>query len=452
MKQIVFISFFISLFIGCEPVDYKPFTTDPELFQRSMKALTDVIVYDIFSPPVASRIYAYPSIAAYEALIPGYNGYQSMAGQLTDLELPPQPDKTKEISHEVAALKAFLVVGKTMIFSEDRIEAFEKKLWEEIEDSGIPSPVFNESIAYGEVVANHILAWADKDNYKQTRTFPKYTVKNEPYAWKPTPPDYAEGIEPSWNKIRLLILDSASQFVPPPPTPYDMDENSLFHREMMEVYDIGVNLDQEQEEIAKFWDCNPFVSHHSGHAMFATKKITPGGHWIGITAISTRQSQSNFMETAEAFSRVSISLFDAFIVCWDEKWRSILIRPETVINEFVDQDWAPLLQTPPFPEYTSGHSVISTAAATTLTDLFGEEFHFLDTTEVEYGMPPRSFTSFLNASSEAAISRIYGGIHYMPAITNGVDQGRDVGNFVVGNLKTKYSLPDQNASLINSEN
>jgi hypothetical protein len=246
-----------------------------------------------------------------------------------------------------------------------------------------------------------------------------------------------EGIEPHWNKIRPFLIDSATQFVPDPPTPFDMDKESIFYKELIEVYEVGVNLDDEQKEIASFWDCNPYVSHHRGHAMFATKKITPGGHWIGITAIASRQANLDLMKTVETYARVSIALSDAFIVCWDEKWRSILIRPETVINEYLDEDWVPFLQTPPFPEYTSGHSVISTAAAMTLTDLLGENFQFADTTEMEYGLPMREFDSFLGASQEAAVSRLYGGIHYMPAITNGVAQGKEVGAFIIENLDTQ---------------
>ena len=155
--------------------------------------------------------------------------------------------------------------------------------------------------------------------------------------------------------------------------------------------------------------------------MFATKKITPGGHWIGITASCYPPSmQSSFVETVNAYTNVSIALFDAFISCWDEKWNTLIVRPETLINEHYDEEWLPLLQTPPFPEYTSGHSVISRAAAVTLTDLYGEDFSFTDTTEVAYGLGEREYTSFIHASEEAAISRLYGGIHYMMAIDEGV--------------------------------
>ena len=173
--------------------------------------------------------------------------------------------------------------------------------------------------------------------------------------------------------------------------------------------------------------------------MHATKKITPGGHWIGITSIACRKQKSSMMESATAYAMTSLALADAFISCWDEKYRSNLIRPETVINEYIDEEWLPLLQTPPFPEYTSGHSVISGASAIVLTSLFGDDFEFDDDTEVEYGLPVRSFKSFIHASEEAAISRLYGGIHYMPAIDNGVTQGRALGRYIVDNIKLKDS-------------
>ena len=177
------------------------------------------------------------------------------------------------------------------------MEEFREKLYERLEDEGLPSSVKKSSLVYGEAVASHILSWADGDMYKQTRTYPKYTVRSETEFWKPTPPDYMEGIEPHWNKIRTMVIDSARQYKPEEPLAVDMTEGSAFHTQLMEVYEVGGNLDKESSQIAKFWDCNPYVSHHRGHAMFATKKITPGGHWIGITAIATRQAGSSFDET-----------------------------------------------------------------------------------------------------------------------------------------------------------
>lgn len=192
-----------------------------------------------------------------------------------------------------------------------------------------------------------------------------------------------------------------------------------------------------------FWDCNPYKMNVKGHVMYAEKKITPGGHWMGITGIASKAKNLNWRQTAEAMAVASIYLFDAFISCWDEKYRSVLIRPETYINRYMDEEWTPLLQTPPFPEYTSGHSVISTAASQALTGLLGEPFYFLDSTEVKYGLGTREFNSFREAAEEAAISRFYGGIHYLPAITNGVDQGRAVASWIEGRIRTrKISLAE----------
>src|SRR5690606_21503697 len=264
-----------------------------------------------------------------------------------------------------------------------------------------------------------------------------YTVNNDPSTWKPTPPAYMDGIEPHWNKIRTFVIDSAAQFTPPPPTPFSTDNNSQFFKEAYEVYEIGKNLTEEQSAIARFWDCNPFMMNVKGHVMFATKKISPGGHWVNITHVACVKDNKNYVESAEAYALVSLALVDGFISCWDEKYRSNLIRPETYINQHIDDKWTPLLQTPPFPEYTSGHSVISNAAAVVLTDLFGENFSFTDSTEVEFGLDVRSFNSFMEASAEAAVSRLYGGIHYRPACEIGVTEGRDLGKFVMNKINTR---------------
>lgn len=418
-------------------INYKEELSDPELFQAAMQNLTDIVVYDIFSPPVASRVYLYPSVAAYEIMAYfNSDNFNSLKGQVKELRNIPIPENPN-IDPNLAAIFSFNQVGKALIFSEKKMEIFETNFDNKLKDFGVPSRVINASKEYADKVSKSILDWASKDMYSQTRTFPKYSILEGDRFWKPTPPDYMDGIEPHWPKIRTMVLDSSNQFPPKDPIPFDLKKGSPFHKQLMEVYQVTNSLTEEQTNIAKFWDCNPYVSHHKGHAMFATKKITPGGHWIGITAIATRKAKSSFEDTINAYVNVSIALFDAFISCWDEKWETLVVRPETLINQYYDEEWLPLLQTPPFPEYTSGHSVISRAAALTLTDLFGENFDFVDTTEVSYGLPSRSYKSFINASEEAAISRLYGGIHYMMAITEGVAQGQNVGDFIVKNIQTK---------------
>lgn len=443
LKKVIYLLSITLVLNSCDSDEsYLVKLNDASLFNDTMQILTDVVVYDIFSPPVASRVYVYPTIAAYSIMQKTYpNKYNSLEYQLSDFkEISSYEDP--DVIPNLSAIHAFLIVGKALIFSENKIDEYMDNLYDELKSLGLPKRKLNKSKEYGELVASEILKWADDDFYKQTRTFPKYTIQQGDKFWKPTPPDYMEGIEPHWNKIRPMVIPSTDIFNPPPPLEINMSKNSSFYNELMEVYRIGRqvnedNNDSEEAKIAAFWDCNPYVSHHKGHAMFATKKITPGGHWIGITKIASDISNDTFDEAINSYLNVSVALFDAFIACWDTKWNTLVVRPETLINQYLDDEWLPKLQTPPFPEYTSGHSVISKASAIVLTKIYGEDFSFDDSTEIKYGLPIRSFNSFMHAADEAAISRLYGGIHYRMAVEHGVVQGDKVGRYISQNLISK---------------
>jgi hypothetical protein len=435
-RTFIIISLSLLTAISCKK-EVTPIVIDANSYHNAVDRLTSVIVHDIFSPPVASRIYAYSNIAAYEVMAQQNDQYESLSGKVTGLG--PAPVPREEINTEMATLVAQIEIGKNLIFSEDKLIAYRDSLYSDWKTKN--EDLFEASRAYGMEMADHIKAWMAKDNYKQTRTMPKFTVNSDEVSrWKPTPPMYMDGIEPHWSKIRPFVLDSAAQFKPVPHPDFSMDQNSDFYKELKEVFELGGGVnpedrDPEHVEIAKFWDCNPYVSTTKGHLMFATKKITPGGHWIGICKIACKTDGADFNKTVYAYTKTSIALADGFISCWDEKYRSNLIRPETLINETMNENWFPVLQTPPFPEYTSGHSVVSGAASVVLTQIFGDDFHFVDDTELVYGLPIRTFDSFYQASSEAAISRLYGGIHYRAAIDNGLIQGKLIGNYVASNLQ-----------------
>lgn len=433
----------IVLFIGACNQPKEPIQVSSENLHAAVDQVTQIMIHDIFSPPVASRIFAYPNIAAYEIIAQNNPDYSSLSGQLNDLLPIPKLDTLSGINPKLAALIAHMNVSKQLIFSEDKLEVLEDSLYTVWRNTN--EDEFELSKTYALTVADHIKNWMGKDNYSQTRTMPKFSVNTDDVSrWQPTPPAYMDAIEPHWNKIRPFYLDSVSQFKPVPPPPFSMEKDSDFYKELVEVYDISNKItangdDSEEVQIAKFWDCNPYVSVTRGHLMFATKKITPGAHWIGITKIASRKTNSNFDDTVFAYTKTSIAIVDAFISCWDEKYRSNLIRPETLINAHIDDSWQPILQTPPFPEYTSGHSVVSGAAGIVLTDIFGANFAFEDDTEVPYGLPIRKFASFNKAADEAAISRMYGGIHYRAAVEVGVDQGRKVGNLILEKVKMRIN-------------
>jgi hypothetical protein len=423
-------------FIGCGPKEDLKVTSDD--YHSALDKLTEVMVYDIFSPPVASRVYVYPSIAAYEVIVQDTaTSYKSLSGQISHLKPIPQPKAPDQINFEMASVMAYLNVGEELIFSTQKIKSYKDSVY----NVWKKSPKFEESLAYAKDVSQHIIDWTKGDNYAQTRTMPKFSINTEdPSRWVPTPPDYMDGIEPNWIKMRTFVQDSSSMFKPKGPTEFSLDKDSQFYKELIQVYDAvnkarAMGDESEMIEIAKFWDCNPYVSTHKGHMMFATKKITPGAHWILINKLVAKKENLSFAETARSYAMLTIGVYEAFISSWDEKYRSNLIRPETLINEYVDEQWTPILQTPPFPEHTSGHSVVSAASSVIMTHLYGKNYQFDDSTELPYGLPIRSFNSFDEAAEEAAISRLYGGIHYMPAITEGLTQGRKVGNYVVEKIK-----------------
>ncbi|KAA6440790.1 vanadium-dependent haloperoxidase [Dyadobacter flavalbus] len=439
--RLLFLIFIGSLY-ACKknvtPEEYNAKAADPGLFHETTTHLTDVIIHDIFKPPVASRIYSYSFLAAYEALAPGYPEYQSLGNQLVKFNTPPKPDSGVAYCFPLASIKAFTQVGRTLTFSGDMWDNYEKDLFEKYRKMGIPDDVYERSMAYGDTVAKHVLAHAAKDHYKEIRGY-RYTVTNKPGTWVPTPPTYADACEPMWNTVRTFALDSVTQFLCPPPAKYDLDKNSKFMGLAMEVYNMGKTLTEEQKATAYFWDDNAFVTNVVGHAMFANKKMTPAGHWLAIVKTVSIDKKLNLIQATEAYTLSALAIFDAFVACWDEKYRTVRIRPETVINNNWDPNWRPFLETPAFPEYVSGHSSISAACGTVLTQLIGDNVAFTDTTEKKYGHGVKSFKSFEDAYWDASISRVYGGIHYRDGVEEGTHLGQKVGSNVLRRAITRKS-------------
>ncbi|CAN5593447.1 hypothetical protein BH10BAC3_BH10BAC3_08210 [soil metagenome] len=430
MKRIFLILFFVQSVCFAAPLAWE---LDAAPLHRAEKALTEVIIHDIFSPPVASRIYAYTSFAAYEILAKQNKSYHSLHNQLNSF--PVIPAANEKINSSLAAVYAYMLTGKTLVFSEAILQDSINNILQWYQSKKISSKEYEASLVYGQQIATAILKYASQDNYKETRSLRRYNYLKQEGKWMPTPPVYMAAVEPYWNRLRTLAIDSCTQFKPDAATAFSSDKNSLFYQQAMEVYNTCNAMTSKQKAIASFWDCNPFAVNMEGHLNFASKKISPGGHWMSIAGLVAESNHADITKTAAAYTVTAIALFDGFIVCWDEKYRSNVIRPETYINKYIDESWRPLLQTPPFPEYPSGHSVVSTAAATALSKFFGDSTAFNDDTEVEFGLPVKHFNSFYEACNEAAISRLYGGIHYRAAIENGIKQGSDLGKYICAKIR-----------------
>ncbi|MES1214651.1 MAG: vanadium-dependent haloperoxidase [Bacteroidota bacterium] len=419
--------------------DYKAVFDNTVLFAETVHELNGVVMGNNFSPIVASRNYLYASIAAYEVVAAGYpDKYQSLAGQLHGLTESVKPLPGKNVDFQFAAVLAYCKLGEAVTFPAGSMQEYTDSLKQLAKDHGMPDDVYENSIAFSDTVSSVILAWSKKDNYAQSRSFAKYTVIDTPGRWVPTPPAYSDAAEPHWNMIRTLVLDSASQFTPPPPPVFNVkDTASKYYKEVMLIKKAGDSLNEEQQHIAIFWDDNPFKLNISGHVMFSTKKFSPPGHWMGIVGIAAEKSKADFNTTVYAYAITAISLFDAFIQCWDEKYRHNTVRPETVINKYFDPEWRPFLQTPPFPEYTCGHSTGSAATAEALTHVFGDNFAYTDTTELEFGIKSRSYKSFREAAIENNWARFYGGIHFHNSCIISTEYGKKVGDLIATKLKMK---------------
>lgn len=440
MKQIVFTAFVAVVMMACKPTgDYKAYTNNPFLFSKTVKKLNNVVLENNFPPMIAARNYVYASIAAFECVAAGDTNYLSMSGQIKHMPAMPKPDTTKApIDFSLAALLAFTKVGNAVTFPEGSMMDYYNELKDNADSAGMPSAMLANTIAFSDSMVAAILKWSKGDNYAATRGAEKFTVREDPGRWLPTPPMYATAIEPHWGKIRPMVLDSSSQFDIPRPPVFDVtNKNSTYYKALMEVKNVGDSLTEEQKHIADFWDDNPFKMNVSGHVMFATKKFSPPGHWLNIVGIAAKAANADFNSTVGAYAITSIAFFDAFIRGWEEKYKSNYVRPETAINKHVNQDWRPYIQTPPFPSYVSGHATNSAAAAETMTSWFGDQLSFTDTSLLEFGIANREIKSFRAAAAEAAMSRLYGGIHYRFDNDEGLKAGKQVGELIVQRIKLR---------------
>lgn len=379
----------------------------------------DITRDESLTPPVAARAFAYQSVALYEAVVPGLETHQSLAGPLIGISSTPQPLSGASYHWPTVANAALATVAR-QLYSEastankEAINDLEASFEEQFE-SVAGSAVFSRSVAHGEAVGNAIYDWAFADGYHEKHDC-DYTVPQGQGLWEPTPPANLPPLEPCWGEIRDFILPEPSICQPAGPPPFDdLNRESPFYIEMLDVYNTKAALTDEQRNIAVFW------ADGAG-------TMTPSGHWIAILNQLTEESEWTLDVTCEAYAKLGLAMGEAFNSCWRAKYRHNFIRPVTCIRNSLDPAWNSFIVTPPFPEYPSGHSTQSAAAAQVLTDLFGH-MEFVDHTHDgdATGLAARPFSSFFDAADEAAISRLYGGIHFRSAIDDGIVQGKCIG-------------------------
>ncbi|MDR3695925.1 vanadium-dependent haloperoxidase [Mucilaginibacter sp.] len=441
LKKLIFFSFLVLAQYCFAQAPEKAF---PDYLQpnHAINAVTMVMIHDVTSPPVAARYYAYCMQGAYNIV------------SINNKNIPPlqrfikgfTPDGSLDTIHEkydyrIASYYSIMEIARQLLPSGFMLKDDEDNFIYLLQKTGIPQAVIDNSVKVAKLATVQIVNFSKADHYNKLSTLKRYTpLKGDAY-WYPTPPGYFEAVEPHWKTIRPMMIDSANQFRPLALTPFSTDSTSVFFKHAKDVYDTSKHLTTEQVEIALFWDCNPFAITTSGHMMIGYKKITPGGHWMNVTGLACKQAHLSFDQSIMVLTIEGSTLMDAFISSWDAKYQDNRIRPETYINRYIDVNWRPILQTPPFPEFTSAHSVVSNASAELLTYLLGDKFAYTDVTEIPFGSGQRSFKSFRQASDEASVSRFYGGIHYLESVNSGVTEGKMVGADIISKIKKAGVLP-----------
>ena len=402
-----------------------PLLPGTDLATRWVRTLYDVVMAEGLTPPAAARFYHYTALTMYETALPQLHGHRSLAGQLHGLDRIRGPEGPVDLTVAISEALAILAPEILPAPSEAARATVERLRDTLVADPGRRSApsLDRRSRRHGERVARHLLAWIADDGYAEAIRTP-YVPPAGGDLWRPTPPNFGTAIEPHWSLIRPAVLDSADEIEPAAPVPFSIEPGSAFHEQAMATYRQSLVNTEEQIAIARFWTDNPRLSG------------LPSGHWFLLLAdLAENELDLGFSATVEGFVRLGVALHDAFLNCWTWKYRYNLIRPVSYIHDHVDPNWVTLVNSPQFPEYSSGHSVGSGAAEVVLTAMFGS-FPFTDATGEPRRLPARSFTSFTDAANEAAASRLYGGIHYPMGIEHGLAQGRDVGATVQKRLRT----------------
>jgi hypothetical protein len=403
-------------------------TFDATTAKRWFDQVIAAIDAENLNPPEASRRIGYAAVAFYEGVVGGMPEHASLAGQLNGLDplpaLAPGRQHWPEVANAAVADVLAHVFAGASAGTLQAIADLEVDLESDFA-AEVDAATLARSKQDGEAMAVALNAWADADGYAMWNDC-AFTRPIGEGLWEPTPPAMVPNpLEPCWGNLRPFVLLFGAECAPLGPPPFSKAAGSSFAIEAQEVYDTVNNLTPEQMDIALFW------ADGGG-------TLTPPGHWVSVAGQVLAQEGLSLDVAAEAYAKVGLAVADAFISCWEIKFTYHLLRPITYIRDpagpINDPAWLSPIATPPFAEFSSGHSTQSGAVAQVLTDLLGD-VAFTDHTHDGAGLAPRAFTSFAEAADEAAISRLYGGIHFRAAIERGLEQGRCIAATILRNVE-----------------
>jgi hypothetical protein len=450
--------------------------TDPRLFAEWSKYLYGAVRAERVSPPVAARLYAYTTVGLYAGLAAADSSLMSLDGRLNGIPALPRSNGRDKYDPTLTLLATQAVLFDSLFIdalptTKTSLSSFLDSLRQARLALSIPEDEQHRSDSLGKATAFAIIAWSHGDGFDSTRgkkyvvpvgrglwvndsTFPVYTPQSisgitqlvvpgnpsnaapgggasdrglildrQKRAGRSTMPavNMAGVTEPYWGTLRPFALSRWDECPAPPAPAYDDKAGTPLYQEAKHVYDVSKALTPEQRTIALYWADN------------GGETGTPVGHWLSITGQLISERQLSAEQAAKALMAVGVSMADAFIAAWGYKFKLNVVRPRTFIRAHIDKNWEPAIPTPPFPEYLSGHSSNSAAAAEALGGLMDPQA-FVDSTALTIGHDARRFESFRAAADEAGLSRVYGGIHYQVANVAGAELGRCIGKKTIERL------------------
>lgn len=375
---------------------------------------------------------AYIGIALYESVVAGDKNYRSLAGQLNGYQPPKSLTPGNEICWQASANTALATMFR-FFYPEDpsnkiRFDSLENGWNQRLKKQGYSDASIAAGSKYGATVSAAVIEWSKTDNGDKANN--PYTPPKGMGLWEPTPPKYTPALTPFLGNDRPLVNGSIVNTLPPPPMQFSTESQSPFYKMVEKVYNTSLELTEEMKATALFWDDFP-----------DGKTVTSGGHWASILSIVMKERRFSLIEGAHLYAAMFICTSDAAIGCFKAKYSYNLLRPVTYIQKYMNHpDWNPLIATPPHPEYPAAHATVSMAAATILTRILGDSVSFTDDTYSYRNYKAHHFRSFIEAAKEAGMSRLYGGIHYVPSIEAGFRQGQKVADNVANNLVFKIAV------------
>ncbi len=431
------------LFISCKDKDP---SVDPEVEEETSKpasAYSSTVVREYadlqlkminntpgYSSPVAARSIAYLSLAAYEAMAPGMEKYQSLAGQLQGLDEVPQPEAGKEYHWGmVVNASQYYLMKNLYSTSFDVLKAQMDTLRKKYEvqfDVGIGVDAKERSIRLGNDIGMAIWEYAKKDGGHEAwnNNFPQSnSAFSGPSKWQPTGAE-KKPLLPQWKDVRSFLAKNSS-ITSNLEKPFSFNADSEFFAEAQQVYGTAKNINEAQKSIMQFW-YDPVNTSY-----------TPAGHQLAVINSFVNKENYTLDQAAVLYLKIGIAMHDATVTSFKQKYATNIMRPQTYINESIDPSWQSHLAASPSPAYTSAQATLVTAVAEILNSEFGENYVFEDNTKAGTA-PKRAFKGFGVYAKEARQAQLYAGITYPMSVNKSEEQGKEIATNV---LELKFEAP-----------